>query len=196
MSVNFNESFKALVREVFQEKSEGVINILDEVISNKASEDTRHINNLKELAIKDIKSEIATNDFVRAEIAELKTELKQDNAKIRNEMSELKAELKQDISDLKAELKQDISDLRAELKQDIATLNETLNTEVSRLDNKISELRSEVKQDIAKVRNEMSELKAELKDEISKSKVDIIKWFIGLQLACFGVLAGLLKIMF
>ena len=69
MSVNFNESFKALVREVFQDKSEGVIHILDEVVSNKASEDIQNINNLKQEAIKDIRSNIATNDFVRAEIA-------------------------------------------------------------------------------------------------------------------------------
>lgn len=60
MSVNFNESFKALAREVFQETSESV--------------DTRAINNLKDLAIKDIRGQIATNDFVRAEIAVLKQE--------------------------------------------------------------------------------------------------------------------------
>ena len=97
MSVNFNESFKALVREVFQDKSEGVIHILDEVVSNKASEDTQNINNLKQEAIKDIRSNIATNDFVRAEIAELRSELKQD------------------IADLRSELKQDIAELREEV---------------------------------------------------------------------------------
>lgn len=178
MSVNFNESFKALVREVFQEKSEGVIHILDEVISNKASEDTKHINNLKELAIKDIKSEIATNDFVRAEIAELKTELKQD-------MAYLRAEFKQDIVNLRNEM----LDIGAELKQDIANLIETLNIEISRLDNKITQFRAELRQDNANLR-------AELKDEIAKSKVDIIKWIVGLQLAGFGIFAGLLKLIF
>ncbi|TLE03576.1 DUF1640 domain-containing protein [Helicobacter bilis] len=121
MSVNFNESFKALVREVFQDKSEGVIHILDEVVSNKASEDTQNIYNLKQEAIKDIRSNIATNDFVRAEIAELRSELKQD-----------------------------IADLRSELKQDIAELREEVHAELSKMDSKIMQFRAELKDDIAK----------------------------------------------
>ena len=164
MSVNFNESFKALVREVFQEKSEGVIHILDEVVSNKASEDTKSINNLKELAIKDIKGEIATNDFVRAEIAELKTELKQD-------MADLPAELKQD----NAKIRNEMADLRAEFKQDITNLREILSTEVA----------------ILKCDN--ANLKAKLKDEMAKRKADI-KWIIGLQFAFFCIFVGILLI--
>lgn len=166
MSVNFNESFKALVREVFQDKSEGVIHILDEVVSNKASEDTQNINNLKQEAIKDIRSNIATNDFVRAEIAELRSELKQDIVKVRNEML----------------------DLKAELKQDIAELREEVHAELSKMDSKIMQFRAELKQDNAN-------LKAELKDDIAKSKVDIIKWVFGLQFATLALIAGMLKLM-
>ncbi len=167
MSVNFNESFKALVREVFQDKSEGVIHILDEVVSNKASEDTQNINNLKQEAIKDIRGNIATNDFVRAEIAELRSELKQDIAEVRNEMLDLKAELKQDIADLREEV----------------------HAELSKMDSKIMQFRAELKQDNAN-------LKAELKDDIAKSKVDIIKWVFGLQFATLALIAGMLKLMF
>ena len=170
MSVNFNESFKALVREVFQDKSQGVIHILDEVVSNKASEDIHNINNLKQEAIKDIRSNIATNDFVRAEIAELK------------------AELKQDIADLRSELKQDIADLRSELKQDIADLREEVHAELAKMDSKIMQFRAELKQDNAN-------LKAELKEDIAKSKVDIIKWVFGLQFATLALIAGMLKLM-
>ncbi len=120
MSVNFNESFKALVREVFQDKSEGVIHILDEVVSNKASEDTQNINNLKQEAIKDIRSNIATNDFVRAEIAELRSELKQDIAELREEVHAELSKMDSKIMQFRAELKQDNANLKAELKDDIA----------------------------------------------------------------------------
>lgn len=120
MSVNFNESFKALVREVFQDKSQGVIHILDEVVSNKASEDIHNINNLKQEAIKDIRSNIATNDFVRAEIAELKAELKQDIADLREEVHAELAKMDSKIMQFRAELKQDNANLKAELKEDIA----------------------------------------------------------------------------
>lgn len=120
MSVNFNESFKALVREVFQDKSEGVIHILDEVVSNKASEDIQNINNLKQEAIKDIRSNIATNDFVRAEIAELRSELKQDIAELREEVHAELSKMDSKIMQFRAELKQDNANLKAELKDDIA----------------------------------------------------------------------------
>ena len=139
MSVNFNESFKALVREVFQDKSQGVIHILDEVVSNKASEDIHNINNLKQEAIKDIRSNIATNDFVRAEIAELK-----------------------------AELKQDIADLRSELKQDIADLREEVHAELAKMDSKIMQFRAELKQDNANLKAELKEDIAKSKVDIIK----------------------------
>lgn len=139
MSVNFNESFKALVREVFQDKSEGVIHILDEVVSNKASEDIQNINNLKQEAIKDIRSNIATNDFVRAEIAELRSELKQD-----------------------------IADLRSELKQDIADLREEVHAELSKMDSKIMQFRAELKQDNANLKAELKDDIAKSKVDIIK----------------------------
>lgn len=139
MSVNFNESFKALVREVFQDKSEGVIHILDEVVSNKASEDTQNINNLKQEAIKDIRSNIATNDFVRAEIAELRSELKQD-----------------------------IAELRSELKQDIAELREEVHAELSKMDSKIMQFRAELKQDNANLKAELKDDIAKSKVDIIK----------------------------
>ena len=139
MSVNFNESFKALVREVFQDKSEGVIHILDEVVSNKASEDTQNINNLKQEAIKDIRGNIATNDFVRAEIAELRSELKQD-----------------------------IADLRSELKQDIADLREEVHAELSKMDSKIMQFRAELKQDNANLKAELKDDIAKSKVDIIK----------------------------
>ncbi|WP_233714187.1 coiled-coil domain-containing protein [Helicobacter trogontum] len=188
MSVNFNESFKALVREVFQDKSQGVIHILDEVVSNKASEDIHNINNLKQEAIKDIRSNIATNDFVRAEIAELKAELKQDIADLRSELKQDIVKVRNEMLDLKAELKQDIADLRSELKQDIADLREEVHAQLAKMDSKIMQFRAELKQDNAN-------LKAELKEDIAKSKVDIIKWVFGLQFATLALIAGMLKLM-
>ena len=115
MSVNFNESFKALVREVFQDKSEGVIHILDEVVSNKASEDTQNIYNLKQEAIKDIRSNIATNDFVRAEIAELRSELKQDIAELREEVHAELSKMDSKIMQFRAELKDDIAKSKVDI---------------------------------------------------------------------------------
>lgn len=70
-----NESFKALVRETFPDKSDKVISIFDEVVSHKASSDSLSVQELKSRAIDEIQSELATKDFVRAEIAEVRHDL-------------------------------------------------------------------------------------------------------------------------
>lgn len=74
-AVVLNESFKALVRETFPDKSDKVISIFDEVVSYKASSDPLSVQELKSRAIDEIRSELATKDFVRAEIAEVRQEI-------------------------------------------------------------------------------------------------------------------------
>lgn len=74
-AVVLNESFKALVRETFPDKSDKVISIFDEVVSHKASSDLLSVQELKARAIDEIRSELATKDFVRAEIAEVRQEI-------------------------------------------------------------------------------------------------------------------------
>lgn len=54
----------------------------------------------------------------KADIAELKAEVKTDIAKVRTEVAELRAEVKADIGELKTE----VAELRAEVKTDIAEL--------------------------------------------------------------------------
>lgn len=74
-AVVLNESFKALVRETFPDKSDKVISIFDEVVSYKASSAPLSVQELKARAIDEIRSELATKDFVRAEIAEVRQEI-------------------------------------------------------------------------------------------------------------------------
>lgn len=74
-AVVLNESFKALVREAFPDNSEKVLSVFDEVISHKASTDRVSVEELKGRAIDEIKGELATRDFVRAEISSAKVEI-------------------------------------------------------------------------------------------------------------------------
>ena len=73
--VVLNESFKALVREAFPENSDKVISVFSEVVSHKASSDRLSVDELKTRAIDDVRAELATRDFVRAEIAEVRQEI-------------------------------------------------------------------------------------------------------------------------
>lgn len=77
-----NESFKALVRETFPDKSDKVISIFDEVVSNKASSDLSSVAELKGRAIDEVRAELATKDFVRAEIAEVRQEIARSKVEI------------------------------------------------------------------------------------------------------------------
>lgn len=88
-----NESFKALVRETFPDKSDKVISIFDEVVSHKASSDSLSVQELKSRAIDEIRSELATKDFVRAEIAEAKEALRAEIAEVRSEIARTKVEI-------------------------------------------------------------------------------------------------------
>lgn len=74
-TMTLNESFKALVREASPDKSDKVISIFDEVVSHKASSEFLNVQELKARAIDEIRSELATRDFVRAEIAEVRQEI-------------------------------------------------------------------------------------------------------------------------
>ena len=85
-AVVLNESFKALVREAFPDNSEKVLSVFDEVISHKASTDRASVEELKGRAIDEIKGELATRDFVRAEIAETKESLRSEIASAKVEI--------------------------------------------------------------------------------------------------------------
>lgn len=74
-AVDLNESFKALVREAFPENSDKVISVFSEVVSHKASSDPLSVQELKSRAIDEIRSELATKDFVRAEISSAKVDI-------------------------------------------------------------------------------------------------------------------------
>jgi len=117
--------------------------------------------------------EVATKTDVaelRADIAELRAELKE-------EIAELRAELKAEIAELRTELKEEIAELRAELKEEIAELRAELKEE-------IAELRTETKQDIGGIRTEVKALEARL-----------LKWFIALLLGQTAFLVGILRLL-
>lgn len=99
-----NESFKALVRETFPDKSDKVISIFDEVVSHKASSDPLSTQELKSRAIDEIRSELATKDFVRAEIAEAKETLRAEIAETKEALRAEIAEVSQEISRAKVDI--------------------------------------------------------------------------------------------
>lgn len=111
---------KQKIKELGQEKNEQIIMESIQVVADEITH--KQVINTKE--IKDeleerLKGELATRDFVRAEInqvrtelAEVRQELKQDIAEVRQELAEVKQELKQENADLKA----DIRFIRQEMK--------------------------------------------------------------------------------
>lgn len=74
-AVVLNESFKALVRETFPDKSDKVISIFDEVVSHKASSDPLSVQELKSRAIDEIRFARFLCFFARGQNASFLSEL-------------------------------------------------------------------------------------------------------------------------
>ncbi|MBF0450595.1 MAG: DUF1640 domain-containing protein [Candidatus Magnetomorum sp.] len=107
----------------------------------------------------------------------LKTEIKKDllvELATKADISDLRGEVKEDIANLRGELKADIANLRGELKADIANLRGELKED-------INNLRGELKEDIANLRGELKEdinnLRGELKEDINNLRVEMYTGF-------------------
>ena len=110
-SLDTHESVKILVRTgIKEEQAEKIVHLVHKsrnydmanLVTKDQLESTKH----------ELKADIAE---LRTEVAEVKAELKADIAEVRAEIAEVKAELKSDIAELRTELKADISDLRTEI---------------------------------------------------------------------------------
>ncbi len=93
----------------------------------------------------------------KSDIAELRGEMKADNAALRGEM-------KADIAELRNEMKSDNAALRSEIKADIA------------------ELRNEMKADNAELRGEMKADMANMRAYFAERENRMIRWMVSLTL--------------
>ncbi len=105
-----NESFKALLDSIFSDKEAAtkLKKAFEEVVNDRATTQKINLDRLKAEALEEIGNELATKDFVRAEIAEAKQELKLEIAKVEKEIAGVRAEI--------AEVKSDYRSLRQEMK--------------------------------------------------------------------------------
>ncbi|WP_052608338.1 LA_3696 family protein [Leptonema illini] len=110
---------------------------------------------------------------MRADMAEMRTELKTEMAGLRSEFYEMRSELKADMANLRTELKTEMAELRADMETGIAELRADMESGIAELradmvtghsrlqaDLKggLSELRAEMKADFAVVHREISSL--------------------------------------
>lgn len=113
-----SQDFSVLLSNAFgMDKVEDTRKVFEFVINPKS---------LKREVMDDLRDELASRDFVRAEISDLRTELKQDIADLRTELKKDMANVRAEMTDLRTEM----ANLRTELKQDIADIR-------AELDNKI-----------------------------------------------------------
>ena len=105
-----NEGFKALLDGIFSDKEIATkLKIaFEEVVNDRATTQKINLDRLKAEALEEIGNELATKDFVRAEIAEAKQELKLEIAKVEKEIAGVRAEI--------AGVRADYRSLRQEMK--------------------------------------------------------------------------------
>lgn len=112
-----NESFKALLDSIFSDKEAAtkLKKAFEEVVNDRATTQKINLDRLKAEALEEIGNELATKDFVRAEIAEAKQELKLEIAKVEKEIAEVRAEIAEVRTEI-AGVKSDYRSLRQEMK--------------------------------------------------------------------------------
>ena len=115
----------------------------------------------------------------KEDMAELKSEIKEDNAQLRVEtkedLAELKAEIKQDNAQLRVETKNDLAELKSEIKEDNA------------------QLRLETKDDNARSRDELKSEIAELKVLIERGQVNSTRWTVATIIAVGALIVAAVK---
>jgi len=104
------------------------------------------------------------------------------------DLAELRAETKADLAELRAATKADIAELRAATMADIAELRAATTAD-------IAELRAATKADIAELRAATKADIAELRREAAETKVDIVKWVVGIGFAQAGFVVAMIKLM-
>lgn len=109
----FNKEISQKDKEEF---SNSAVVFFQDIQDYEKQELQKHIKDLEKEAIENIKNEIATKDFVRAEIAEAKIELKQEIAEVRQEIAEVRTELKQEIAELRTEVRVGLKETNTKMK--------------------------------------------------------------------------------
>jgi hypothetical protein len=101
--------------------------------------------------------ELVTRQFLRAELAEFRVELKGEMGELKAEMGELRAELKGEMGELRAELKGEMGELKAEMGELRAELKGDIEGLRGELHDEVSGLRTEMKTQHVELRSEMVE---------------------------------------
>jgi len=99
---------------------------------------------------------------------------------------------KVDVAELKSELKEEISGVRNELKEEIAGVRSELKEEIAEVKGEITGMKGEIdgmKGEITKMKGEI----AGVKSKISKSKLDLVRWMFAFWIGTVGTLLGVLK---
>lgn len=109
---------------------------------------------------------------------------------VTREIAKLRAEMQGAISGLEGR----IGDLRTELQSEVAGLN----SRIAGVDAKIADLRSELQSEVAGLNSriagvdaKIADLRTEIYKEAASTKVELIKWMVGLLLAQTALILGL-----
>lgn len=101
MTLSFKPSSELILLDIFKKyfkgsdkDAENFSKDMAKVASVFVEEIKLNADKIEKQAIKNVRGELATKDFVRAEISSLRTELKQDIAEVRTEISDVRGEIK------------------------------------------------------------------------------------------------------
>ena len=114
------------------------------------------------------------------------------------DVNEVKAELKGDIAELRADLKGDIAEVRAELKGDIAEVRADLKGDIAEVRAELHELEGRINLHFVRIDSKIADIDVRFADQNTRfeaAKLEMLRWMIGTQVTMAGIIIGALKFM-
>jgi vacuolar-type H+-ATPase subunit I/STV1 len=106
------QTVEKLEKNLGNENAHLILGAIDEYLINTKKDIKESTKSLKAQVYDELRQELATKEFVRAEIQEVRTEIQEVRAELKAEIQEVRTE----IQEVKTELKTDIESLRGDFK--------------------------------------------------------------------------------
>jgi len=110
------QTVEKLEENLGNENAHLILGAIDEYLINTKKDIKESTKSLKAQVYDELRQELATKEFVRAETQKIRTELQEVRAELKTEIQKVRTELKTEIQEVKTELKTDIESLRGDFK--------------------------------------------------------------------------------
>jgi hypothetical protein len=132
--------------------------------------------------------DVATKDFVRTEIATVRTEMQVEFADVRTEMrtglADVRTEMGTGLADVRTEMRTGLADVRTEMRTGLADVRTEMRTGLADVRTEIADVRAEM-------RTGFMEVRATTSIEMERGFRRMLQWLVGTMTGSVTVVSGI-----